>query len=135
MERISRHEYFIESAKLTAKRSTCPKKQVGAVLVKEGRIIAMGYNGVLPGTKHEEGIDELGITHTVHAEANLIAFCAKEGISTNGCTLYTTLSPCIKCAELIIQSGIKNIFYIESYRVVDGLDLLSKHNVKVNITL
>lgn len=131
-QRISRHEYFIEVARLTAKRSTCPKKQVGAVLVKDKRIVAIGYNGVLPNTDHLTGMDPDGITHTVHAEANIIAFCAKEGISTKGTTLYTTLSPCEKCAELIVQAGIERIHYLESYRDVTGLDILINHNIGIN---
>ena len=132
MERISREQYFISIALLTAKRSTCLKKQVGAVLVKEGRIIATGYNGVLPGDDHSSGMDEDGITHTVHAEANIIAFCAKNGISTDNSVLYTTLSPCEKCAELIVQSGIGEITYIEKYRDSSGLQILHNQGILVN---
>lgn len=131
MERISRHQYFIEVAQLTSKRSTCPKKQVGAVLVKDGRIVAIGYNGVLPNTPHEEGMDDQGITHTVHAEANIIAFCAKNGIATDDCILYTTLSPCIKCSELLIQAGVSIVIYNEEYRDPEGINLLRKHQVEV----
>jgi len=131
-ERISREEYFVDVAELTAKRSTCPKKQVGAVLTLDNRVIATGYNGVLPNQKHDKGMDEKGITHTVHAEANLISFCARHGIKTEGTVLWVTLSPCEKCAELLIQSGIKEVIYLESYRDVKGLDKLIDNGVIVN---
>jgi dCMP deaminase len=129
--RISREDMFMQIAEVVLLRSSCLKKQVGCVLVKEGRIVATGYNGVLPGDKPEDGIDKEGITHTVHAEGNLIAFCAKKGIPTDGCILYTTLSPCENCAELIIQSGIKRVVYLEQYRERKGLDLLVKHEVQI----
>lgn len=131
MKRISRETMFMDIAEIVSKRSTCIKKQVGAVLVKDNRIICIGYNGVLPNTIASKGIDSEGITHTVHAEANIISFCAKNGISTNDCTLYITLSPCEKCAELIIQSGIKNILFKEMYRKNTGLKLLKKHGINI----
>lgn len=134
-ERISRHTYFLEVAKLTSRRSTCPKKSVGAVLVRDGRIIATGYNGVLPNMPHDLGMDSFGNTHTVHAESNIIAFCAKEGISTKGATLYVTLSPCEKCAELIVQAGITKVFYVEQYRDNTGLLILKSQNIETLPTL
>lgn len=130
-KRISRNDYFVEVAKVTSKRSSCPKKSVGAVLVKENRIIATGYNGVLPKESHSLGLDKDGITHTVHAEANIIAFCAKNGIATNDTTLYLTLSPCEKCAELIIQSGIKQVVYLEEYRDDTGLTKLRENDILI----
>lgn len=133
--KISRIDYFVEVAKLTARRSSCHKKQVGGVLVSEGRIIATGYNGVLPNNDPALGIDELGVTHTVHCEANIIAFCAKNGIPTNNTTMYVTLSPCEKCAELIVQAGIKTVFYIEDYRDDSGLRKLLMNNVEVDIII
>lgn len=132
-KRISREKYLMEVAKLTSIRSTCPKKSVGAVLAFDNRIIATGYNGVLPNYDHALSMDENGITHTVHAEANLISFCAKNGIATNKATLYVTLSPCEKCAELLIQSGIKEVVYLEQYRDVSGLVKLESNEVKVSL--
>lgn len=125
-ERISREYLFIQSAILASQRSTCSRRQVGCVLVKDKRIIAMGYNGVLPGVDPKEGLDEEGNSKTVHAETNVIAYCAKQGIATDGCSMYITLSPCIKCAEIIIQAGIKEVFYLEGYRNSEGLELLDK---------
>lgn len=129
--RISRSELFMETAKLIAMRSHCPKKQVGAVLIRDNRIIATGYNGVLPGEKHSSAITTDGITHTVHAEANLIAFCAKFGLATNSTILYITMSPCEKCAEIIIQAGIKEVVYLEEYRDTAGLTKLRENDVLI----
>lgn len=130
--RISREELNKEAALLISKRSTCPKKQVGSLLIDENRIVAMGYNGVLPGEDPLTGYDEkTGITNTVHAEANIISFCAKNGIKTEGLCLWVTLSPCRKCAELIIQSGIKQVVFLEKYRDDSPITLLVKHGVKV----
>jgi dCMP deaminase len=127
--RISRKKYYREAALLISRRSSCLKKKVGAILVKDKRIIAQGYNGLLPGDDHLLELDNEGVSHTVHAEANVIAFCAKHGISTNGATMYVTLSPCEKCAELIIQAGIIKVEYKEIYRDQTGLYILKKHNI------
>lgn len=130
--RIGRDQMFKEIVLTVAKRSSCLKKQVGALLVKDNRIIAISYNGVLPNQDPEEGYDkETGETKTVHAEANLIAYCAKHGISTKGCTMWVTLSPCEKCAEIIIQSGITKVIYLESYRDIAGAQKLIDNNIKV----
>ena len=122
----------MEIAKLYSQRSTCFKKHVGCVIVLDNRIISTGYNGVLPGIDPMDGLDEKSNTHTVHAEANAIAFCAKFGISTNGCTLYTTLSPCEKCAEIIIQAGIRKVIFSELYRETKGIELLKKLKIEVS---
>lgn len=130
-ERITREELFIEIAQLVSLRSTCNRKRVGAVLVRDKRVVAMGYNGVLPGIDPSKGVDEEGNSKTVHAEANLIAYCAKNGIRTQNTTLYTTLAPCEKCAELIIQAGIIKVVYIENYRDPAGVELLKSQNITI----
>lgn len=122
---------FMEIAQVVSKRSTCSRKQVGCVLVKDNRVVCIGYNGVLPNMPESMGIDEEGNSHTVHAEANVIAFCAKNGIPTDGTTLFTTLSPCEKCAELVIQAGIKEVYFHEYYRNTDGINLLIMNNINV----
>lgn len=132
MDRISREQMFSEIAKTVSKRSTCTRKQVGCVLVLENRIIAIGYNGVLPGRPESEGLDAEGNSHTVHAEANVIAFCARNGISTFGTSIWVTLQPCEKCAELLIQAGICEVNYLEEYRCDKGIQLLTNNNIKVN---
>jgi len=130
--RISRYDYYKEAVLLISRRSSCLKQQVGAILTSDNRIIAQGYNGVLPGVDPQKGVDEDGITHTVHAEANIISFCAKHGIPTNNTTMYVTLSPCEKCAELIVQAGITSIYYLEKYRNDIGLQILEKQGLSVN---
>lgn len=135
-KKISRNTLFAGMVKLVSQRSTCPKKQVGSVLIKDGRTIAISYNGVLPGEDPMVGYnEETGETATVHAEANLIAFCAKNGIATEGCTLWVTMTPCIKCAELIIQSGIERVICLEAYRDPKGAEKLVKHGIQVDYYL
>lgn len=129
MERIKRRELFMQMAQLVSQRSSCPKKQVGAVLVREGRVVCIGYNGTLPGVPAEEGMDGEGVTHTVHAEANIISFCAKEGIPTDGTDMYITLSPCEKCAELLVQAGVEHVYYLETYRDTTGVRLLKRNDI------
>lgn len=129
-------ETFIEIAKLMAKNSYAERLKVGAVLAKEDRIMATGYNGTPRGYNNEcEYIDTItGDKKTkdivVHAEQNLLMFCAKHGIKTEGCTLYITHSPCITCAKLIASAGIKEVIYENDYRDREGLDLLNELDIK-----
>lgn len=146
LKRISRDELLLNIAKLVAKRSTCQRASVGAILAREGRIISMGYNGAPAGLPHcrhkvedsrllhvDDDIDHVveGCTRTVHAEANAIAFAAKSGVETNLVDLYTTHSPCNDCAKLIINAGIARVVYIEEYRDKKPLDLLQLAGVGV----
>jgi len=134
--RISRHEMFREILEIIKKRSTCSRKQVAAIIEKDGRIISTGYAGAPSGLPHcidigcEIGKDG-GCIRTVHAEANAIAYAAKNGIATNNATMYCTMSPCLECAKLIVNSGIKELYYIERYRNGDGLRLLNKVGIEV----
>ena len=131
--------YFFDVCDRTSKLSTCQSKLVGAVLVKENRILAIGYNGVPSGLKHccdheFETREEHSVwsnTHELHAEQNLFCFCAKEGINTNGNIIFVSLSPCIQCAKLIYAAGIKEVYYIEKYdRDTTGLEFLKYVGVK-----
>ena len=136
MERISRDEMFCIIAMIVSLRATCERAKIGAVLVKENRIVSIGYNGSPSGSPHctEAGclIDERGgCKRTVHAEANVIAFAAKNGIETDGTTLYCTVSPCIDCAKLLINSGVKRLVYLEGYRDTSGIELLMNCGVEV----
>jgi len=118
-KRINRSELFMGLAILSSKRSLCQRLQVGAVLVKDNRIIANSYNGLLPGnldTCYLECNIDKPCTKTLHAEENLIAFCAKEAIPMNNCSVYITHSPCKKCLNLLTQAGIKKIIYNIPYR-------------------
>ena len=105
---------------------------MGALIVKNQRIISDGYNGTPAGF---ENIceDENNVTkpYVLHAEANAITKIARSNNSSEGATLYVTASPCIECAKLIIQAGIKRVVYSEKYRLEDGLDLLRKANIEV----
>lgn len=134
MSRISRTEMYFDIAKIAAKRSTCNRLQVGAVAVKDKRIIAISYNGALPGRPHCDDFncnDTTPCTNTVHAEANLIAYCAKHGLPLDGTILYLTHSPCMKCSELIVQSGIKQVYFLEQYRDSEPLKVLKDMDVSV----
>lgn len=124
MKRISRDELAMGIASLYAKRGTCGRRQVGCCLVTDGRVIASGYNGTLPGHPHCSIIDPRSTLscdpasncqHAVHAEANMIAYCARHGIKTEGTHLYSTSFPCKKCAELIIQAGISEVTFSVPY--------------------
>lgn len=120
---------FIEIAEIISKRSICSRKKVGAVLIKNNRIIATGYNGTLPHVDNEYALDKDGKSRTVHAEANIISFCARNGISTEGCTIYVTLSPCEKCAEMMVQAGISKVLYLEEYRDTTGVEVLKSQDI------
>jgi dCMP deaminase len=128
-DRLTRDALFMRMAMLMAERATCTRKRVGAVIVKDRRAVSMGYVGSPAGQPHciEVGCDigpDGGCIRTVHAEANAIAFAAKVGISTEGATLYTSLSPCLTCAKLMINAGIARVVYHEIYRDGSGLTLL-----------
>ena len=123
---------YIKMAEIWAGNSYCKRRQVGALLVKDRMIISDGYNGTPSGF---ENIceDESGATkpYVLHAEANAISKVAKSGNSSDGATLYVTASPCIECAKLIIQAGIKRVVYKDEYRLTDGIDLLRRAGIEV----
>ena len=123
---------YLRMARVWAKNSYCKRRRVGALVVKEKMIISDGYNGTPSGF---ENIceDENGITkpYVLHAEANAITKLARSGNNSDGSTLYVTASPCIECAKLIIQAGIKRVVYGEKYRLTEGIDLLRRANIEV----
>ena len=115
-----------------AEQSYCKRLKVGAVLAREGRILATGYNGTITGTPNTcECEDGTTSDFTLHAEQNLITFCAKHGISTNNTTIYITHSPCKQCAKLIAQSGITEVVYSQTYKDTAGIDFLQACNILV----
>ena len=133
LSRISFEELFVETTKLVAKRSSCVKAQQAALLIKDNRIISFGYNGPPAGTLNclEEGGEEVCGKDSngscflgVHAEQNAIGYAARNGIDTEGCTIYCTMTPCISCAKLISAAGIKEFYYLTEYRLDDGLRFL-----------
>ena len=123
---------YIRMASIWAENSYCSRRQVVALIVKDKMIISVGYNGTPSGF---ENIceDNNGVTkpYVLHAEANAITKIARSGNSSDGATMYVTASPCIECAKLIIQSGIKRVVYSEKYRLEDGLELLKRANIEV----
>ena len=123
---------YLEMAEVWAQNSYCKRRKVGALLVKDRTIISDGYNGTPSGF---ENIceDENGVTkpYVLHAEANAISKVAKSVNSAEGATLYVTASPCMECAKLIIQSGIRRVVYRDEYRLTDGIDLLRRAGVEV----
>lgn len=122
---------YMQMAEIWAKNSYCKRRQVGALLVKDNMIISDGYNGTPSG--FENVCEENGVTkpYVLHAEANAISKVAKSGNSSAGATLYVTASPCIECAKLIIQCGIKRVVYKDEYRLTDGIDLLARAGIEV----
>ena len=123
---------YLRMARIWAENSYCQRRQVGALVVKDQRIISDGYN-CTPSGFENQCEDEQGVTHpyVLHAEANAITKLARSSNNSDGATLYVTASPCIECAKLIIQAGIKRVVYGEKYRLDDGLNLLKKANIKV----
>ena len=115
-----------------AENSYCERRQVGALIVKDKMIISDGYNGTPAGFENVCE-DDNGVTkpYVLHAEANAITKIARSNNSSDGATMYVTASPCIECAKLIIQAGIKRVVYSEKYRLEDGLDLLKRANIEV----
>lgn len=147
MSRINRDELFMEVARTLAKRSTCERGQVGAVIVKDQRIISTGYNGAPPGMPHctdvgcdpgtrpgetyyarkiQQLLEERGCQRAVHAEANAIAFAARYGVSVEDATMYCIYTPCLACAQLVLSAGISEYIYEKEYRVAAGMELLDR---------
>ena len=123
---------YIRMAHIWAENSYCNRRKVGALIVKDKMIISDGYNGTPAGFENVCE-DENGLTkpYGLHAEANAITKIACSNNSSKGATMYVTTSPCIECAKLIIQAGIKRVIYSEKYRLEDGLDLLRRANIEV----
>lgn len=115
MSRPSWDEYFKEIVQVTAKRSPCDRLQVGCLFVIDNRIISQGYNGFLPGCKHNSIVRDGHEQATVHAEQNAIADCAKRGVISNNSIAYITHYPCIICLRIMLAAGIKQIKYIHDY--------------------
>ena len=143
MERPSWEEYFMEIARLVARRSTCLRRQVGAVVVKEKNILATGYNGTPSGITHCEVVGCLrqklnvpsGERHELcrglHAEQNAIIQAAKHGTNIADSTLYCTNSPCIICSKMLINAGVRRIVYLEGYPDALSLEMLAESGIEV----
>ena len=133
IKELNRHIAYLKMADIWSSNSNCCRKKVGALIVKGDMIISDGYNGAPTGFPNDCE-DSDGNTHwyVLHAEANAITKLSKNGSSgANGSTLYVTLSPCKDCSKLIIQSGIKRVFYKEEYRDIMGLSILKESGIPV----
>lgn len=122
---------YLRMAQIWAENSYCKRRQVGALVVKKQMIISDGYNGTPSGFENICEEDDKTKPYVLHAEANAITKLARSHNSSEGATLYVTSSPCLECAKLIIQSGIKRVIYAERYRLQDGIELLKRANIEV----
>ena len=123
-ERISWNQYFMLQAILLSLRSTCTRLAVGAILVRDNRIIAGGYNGSVSGDVH--------CVRTIHAEMNAVLQCAKFGSGTDGAVIYVTDFPCLQCTKMLLQAGIKKIYYLRNYHNNPyAVKLLKLKNVEI----
>ena len=119
-------------ARIWSENSYCVRRQVGALVVKDKMIISDGYNGTPQGFENVcEDENNISKPYVLHAEANAITKIARSGNNSDGSTLYVTDSPCIECAKLIIQAGIKRVIYDREYRILDGVDLLRRAGIEV----
>lgn len=122
---------YLRMARIWAENSYCKRRQVGALVVKEKTIISDGYNGTPSGFENVCEEDNVTKPYVLHAEANAITKLARSNNNSEGSTLYVTASPCIECAKLIIQSGIKRVVYAEKYRLDEGIQLLKRAGIEV----
>jgi len=145
MQRPSWDAYFIDIAKLVASRSTCLRRQVGAVMVKGKHLLATGYNGTPSGITHcsETGClreqlkvpsgERHELCRGLHAEQNAIIQAARHGVDISGSTLYCTHSPCIICTKMLINAGIRQIIYLEGYPDQMSIDMLGEAGIHVRL--
>ena len=125
-------ERYLSMAKIWAENSYCERRKVGALLVKDKMIISDGYNGTPSGFENVcEDENNKTKPYVLHAEANAISKVAKSNNSSENSTLYVTSSPCIECAKLIIQAGIKRVVFTDKYRLEDGLQLLERAKIEI----
>ncbi len=148
--RPTRDSVLMQTAHAFAQRSTCTRGRVGVVIASEARIIETGYNGapagmphcdhgcdcsMLPGgpVRHWPACNSLSpCTEAIHAETNAIAYAARHGMGVDGATLYTTMAPCVPCAQLIAASGIVRVWFHQPYRDMSGVDFLARAGLRVD---
>lgn len=133
MARPSWDEYFMELAQVVAKRSTCNRRSVGAVLVRDKRILTTGYNGSPPGLPHCTDVGCLMVDNhcvrAIHAEQNAIIQAALHGIDLSGATCYVTSSPCVHCSKMLIAAGIKRVVFLDAYTEALGQEMARQAGV------
>lgn len=123
---------YLRMARIWSENSYCQRRRVGALIVKDKRIISDGYNGTPSGFENVcEDEDHLTKPYVLHAEANAITKIARSNNNSDGSTLYVTDSPCLECSKLIIQAGIRRVVYAREYRLTDGIELLRRAGIEV----
>lgn len=131
-KQIMLDQRYLKMAAIWSQNSYCKRRQVGALLVKDKMIISDGYNGTPSGFENNcEDENNQTKPYVLHAEANAITKVAKSGNSSESATMYVTSSPCLECAKLIIQAGIRRVVYTENYRSADGINLLKRAGIEV----
>lgn len=131
-KKIALDKRYLRMASIWSENSYCKRRQVGALIVKDKMIISDGYNGTPSGFENVcEDENNVTYPYVLHAEANAITKIARSNNNSEGATLYVTDSPCIECAKLIIQAGIKRVVYSRQYRLDDGIQLLKKAGIEV----
>lgn len=125
------HKIYMNIAYEISKMSYATRLKVGAIIVKDNSITSYGYNGMPYGFDNVCELNNVTNPEVLHAETNAIAKICKSTQSSEGSSLYITTSPCFECAKIIIQSGIKNVYYKNIYRNVDGIELLKKAKINV----
>lgn len=131
--RRSREQVLMDIAYAVSARGTCSRLKVGAVVARDFRVITTGYNGVPGGMDHcDHKQTDQGCKDSVHAEANALVFAARHALGVDGCSLYTTHSPCVECAKLIINAGIREVYYAVAYRDPSGIQLLKDAGIAVS---
>lgn len=138
-ERPTWDDYFIEMARLVARRATCPRRRVGAVLVREvagtPRVIATGYNGAVRGAPHCDDVGCLLVdghcVRTVHAELNALLQCAVSGVSSLGSTMISTDFPCVSCAKAMVQAGVVRLVYLAPYPDPHSAEVLRQGGIRL----
>jgi dCMP deaminase len=143
-KRLGWHEYFMSVAHLISQRATCQRAHIGAVVVHDNNILATGYNGAPSGLPHcdeehcliytsihPDGTVEENCMNTIHAEINAIAQAAKHGTSIKGADIYITASPCINCLKVLINVGIKTIYYDKPYKIENISEIVRLSGIKL----
>ena len=115
-ERLEWDEYFMSIALLASQRSPCQRLHVGSVIIKDNRLISMGYNGFISGAPHISRVKDEHEQSIIHSEINALADCAKRGTSLNNAKIYVTHYPCINCFRTIAACGIKEVIYLNDYK-------------------
>lgn len=132
-KQLSIDRRYLRMARIWAENSYCSRRQVGAIIVSGSMIISDGFNGTPSGFENVcEDSNGLTKPYVLHAEANAITKVARSNNSSEGATLYVTASPCLECAKLIIQAGIKRVVFNELYRITDGIDLLKRAGIQID---